>query len=47
MTISVRPETLDMLRSMKRGQESYQKLLEKMADQYDADEAYTPYRPKR
>ena len=33
--IAVRPETRDLIRSMKRGGETYDELLQKMADQYE------------
>ena len=36
-TISVPPRLRDELRSLKRGQEAYGELLEKMVDQYDPD----------
>lgn len=36
-TISIHPPVRDRLRSLKRGQESYDELLEKMAQAYDPD----------
>jgi hypothetical protein len=35
--IPVKPETRDRVRSLKRGGEDYDTLLQKMADQYDPD----------
>lgn len=37
--IPVTPETRELIRSLKRGGESYDSLLQKMADQYDPDRA--------
>jgi len=37
--IPVDPETRDRVRDLKRGQESYDDLLNRMADQYDPDPA--------
>ncbi|WP_175607270.1 MULTISPECIES: DUF7557 family protein [Natrinema] len=37
--IKVDPETRDRVRALKRGGESYDELLNKMADQYDPEEA--------
>jgi hypothetical protein len=36
--IPVKPDTRDIVRSLKRGGEDYDTLLRKMADQYDPDE---------
>lgn len=38
-TISVNPAIRDDLRSLKRGQESYNEFLQKMAEQYDPQKA--------
>lgn len=35
--IAVTPETRDLVRSMKRGGETYDELLQKMIDQYEPD----------
>lgn len=35
--IAVSPETRDMVRSCKRGGETYDQLLQKMAEQYEPD----------
>lgn len=37
-SIKVNPEVRDRVRSLKRGQESYTELLDKMADVYNPDE---------
>lgn len=37
--IAVTPETRDLIRMQKRGGETYDQLLQKMADQYNPDEA--------
>lgn len=39
-TIGVRRDVLQEIRSMKRGGESYNSLLAKMAEQYDPDAAH-------
>lgn len=36
-TISVTPDIRDRLRSLKRGQESYSELLDRMEEQFDPD----------
>lgn len=36
--IKIRPETRNHVRSLKRGGESYDELLQKMAEQYDPEE---------
>ena len=38
-SIPVRPETRDLIRSLKRGGQDYESLIRQMADQYDPDEA--------
>ena len=37
-SIPVRPETRDMVRSLKRGGQDYDSLIRQMCDQYDPDE---------
>jgi len=37
--IKVQPDTRDMVRSLKRGGDTYDDVLQKMADQYDPDAA--------
>lgn len=37
--IKIRPETRDQVKSLKRGGESYDELLQKMAQQYDPEQA--------
>lgn len=37
--IKIRPDTRDQVRSLKRGGESYDELLQKMAQQYDPEQA--------
>ena len=38
-SIPVRPETRDLVRSLKRGGQDYDSLVQQMVDQYDPDEA--------
>jgi hypothetical protein len=38
--IPVDPETRDRIRALKRGQQSYDDLLNRMADQYDPEEGF-------
>jgi len=38
-SIPVRPETRDIVRSLKRGGQDYDSLIRQMAEQYDPDEA--------
>lgn len=40
--IKIRPETRDRVRALKRGGESYDDLLRKMAEQYDPDAVAEP-----
>jgi hypothetical protein len=39
--IAVSTETRDLVRSQKRAGETYDQLLQKMADQYDPEEAFS------
>jgi len=39
-TLTLRTETYEAVKSMKRGGETYQELMSKMLDQYDPDEAW-------
>jgi hypothetical protein len=39
-TLTLRTETYEAVKSMKRGGETYQELMGKMLEQYDPDEAW-------
>ena len=39
-TLTLRTETYEAVKSMKRGGETYQELMNKMLEQYDPDEAW-------